>query len=209
MSSTVDASGKPVMNDVFDLPNDLQTVADYAHFRGTRMVGTNAEMLQFQADGFLRDGYLWWNTTDAREYRGVGGLWKPAVRVATYSFLSNGVPDGVLLGSGLLTQIGAETNDPSFVMSVTGSALRLKMGLYSFGFSMHLGSGVSATGRTFVEANTATMVQRSNAPIGEDRFSVAGVYYAPADNTEVKFQVFKTTGGLANLSGHLRVVRLG
>lgn len=210
-SNGVNAIGAPRFPET-DAPQtgaDLEEITDYAAFRGTRMVGTNAEMLQFAADGFVKDGDAWFNTTDWREYRGKGGVWIPAARVATFTYLSNGVPDATLIGSGLLTAVGTETNDAGFITAITGSRLTLQAGLYSFAFSMALGAGVSAAGRTFVEALGAGLSQRGNAPIGEDRWGVSGVYYAPTDGVNVTFNVFKTTGGLANLSGHLRVVRLG
>lgn len=209
MSSMLDSSGKPVMNDVFDLPLDIQTAVDHAHLRGNRLVGTSAEMLAFQAAGFVRDGLAWFNTTDSREYRGKTGVFIPAARVATFTYLSNGVPDGMVVGSGLLTAVGAETNDAGFITAISGARLTLQAGLYSYALSMSLGAGVSATGRTFAEASGAGLSQRGNAPVGEDRWGVSGVYYAPTDGVQVTFNVFKTTGGLANLSGALRVAKLG
>lgn len=210
-SNGVNAIGAPRFPET-DAPQtgaDLEEIANYAAFRGTRMVGPRAEMLQFAADGFVKDGDAWFNTTDSREYRGKTGVFIPAARVATFTYLSNGVPDGMVVGSGLLTAVGAETNDAGFITAISGARLTLQAGLYSYALSMSLGAGVSATGRTFAEASGTGLSQRGNAPVGEDRWGVSGVYYAPTDGVQVTFNVFKTTSGLANLSGALRVAKLG
>lgn len=54
----------------------LTLVSKQTAFRGTRMIGSAADMSAFASDGYARTGDRWFNTTDELEYQFSSSAWK-------------------------------------------------------------------------------------------------------------------------------------
>ena len=128
--------------------------------------------------------------------------------VATYSYTSPAVPDGVLTNSFTLVPVSAGTTSSAFITSITGSKLTLNKGLYTHSFSVSVGS-VPATGRSFAEATSPSFTNRSSVPVGEYRTTASGTFYIGTDGTVVTFSVQKQVGGVSIVAGHLCIAKIG
>lgn len=136
-----------------------------------------------------------------------GGAWVPAVRTATYTLASNGVPDGVLVASASLAPIVAETTDSSFITSASGTALTVKAGTYLV--TVHLTVNATITGRTFVEvAKGATTIARNNGQNGDDALTTTGHVVAETDGVVLTAKLFKTSGSTNNITGRLTITKV-
>lgn len=173
----------------------------------TSAAGTNANRLSL-VEPLLKDGLQFYATDTNTLWRYVAGGWRRAVDFATYNYAANGLPDAIAYSSGGLTAVPLETTSSSFINSVTGSNFTLKAGVYSLGFHVNLNSAV--TGRTFVSIYTgSTKLSRANAVNGEDSLATCATVNVPADGGGIKFEVYKQTGALSNLTGRVTLQRIG
>lgn len=200
----------PDGNDGVDFTIDLAAMAisiDSAILlSATRIIGTNEQRLALTAPA-LRDGLQFFATDTGLEWIYTSGSWRRAgVRVARYTWISNGIPDASLIANAAMTLDTTRTTDASIAPVTTGSAVRLQAGVYSFSYG--LGSTRAMTGRAFLEiASSVPGPYRSNIMVGEDSGVLSGTFSLAAQ-TDVTFRFLLVTGGSANTTGSLLIAKL-
>lgn len=153
------------------------------------------------------DGSQAYRIDNAALYNRVGGAWVPAVRTATYTLLSNGVPDATVVTSAAMTAVSAETTDSSFITSISGTALTVKAGTYLV--TMLIAVSSALTGRTFAQLDKgATVISRNNGQSGDDTVTTTSQVVIESDGIVITGKLFKTAGGLSNVTGRLTITKL-
>ena len=125
-----------------------------------------------------------------------------------YTLLANAAASNVVFVTGTVTVDPSLTfRDP---VSATGSGTitLADAGVYLIEFYASVGAAV--TGRTYLALKAgATTLARSTIGTGEDQGFVAATVYRAAAGVEIGAEFLKNTGGTSNISGRIRVTRIG
>lgn len=151
------------------------------------------------------DGSLAWQIDVGLLMVRSGGAWAPSIRTATYTFLSNGVPENTVITNAAITAVSAETTDSAFITATTGTAFTLKAGTYLF--TAMLALGIATTGRTYIEIALSSAIARNNSSTGDDTVSTA-TQAVVTTGTVVTVRFLKTTGGTSNVTGRIVITKL-
>jgi len=132
---------------------------------------------------------------------------KSDMGAATYNIASNQVADASITANAATTVVPAQTNNSGFVISSAGTVFTVTPGYYNCSALIKLNT--AGTGRCFVEIQVnGELVNRNTVFAPEDSYGVSAGFYVSAQST-VTVQFFKTTGGGANITGRVALMKLG
>jgi hypothetical protein len=162
----------------------------------------------------------WTNAADGQLARDLAGdqvyiFWSSAWRRfggtpphAEFTTLVNGLPSQTEYTAHAFANDSAKTNESDFWSLTAGVGIVLKPGIYAI--SWRTASNVLIGGRGFLSIQASGEVVRSPFGVGEDIASVTiPNLYLVASTTTVSFAAFQTSGGAVNLSGRIRITKIG
>jgi hypothetical protein len=145
--------------------------------------------------------------------RSVGAGFSPVLgrlQHAEYTTTANVVADGVVVNAGSVTVDAAASTDTTFATPGGGTLTINSPGLYAVTWSVVSSSAL--TGRYFASVKIgATEVAREPGNGGSETtftLSVPNVRI-PTGGSVLTFEVFKNVGGASNVTGRIRITRLG
>lgn len=216
MPTTPGGRWSPSDSDEWDLTTDLATMQvsnetatanALAALPQNYRVGTNSQRLALPV-AQLYKGLRFYATDTDMLWKYNGTVWLRDVRVATWTVSRSSPPNDTVIGDLTLTQVAARTTDTTFYSSVSASQVTVPPGLYVVTFTIGLGSGNSATSRSFLEIDAGGETYRAAIPVSEDTATVTAQFNI-ADTRNIRFQVYKRAGSTGTpLSGTITIRRI-
>jgi hypothetical protein len=188
---------------------DLTTVAQYAADYGNYMADTSAVRQALPAN-MKWPGLLFFETDTGRTYLwydlGSGADWiNPPMRVAQFTTLAGGVPDGGPYAPGTVTAVPAKTINGGFV-TLASNKLTLEPGSYSITWTLRMNVSqptAARTGYVQIDFGEGEPIRSEYGP-GGDTGAASGIMTL-LQPTTLTPTFYKQGGGTPNVSGTIRI----